>query len=154
MSYVKRIICLANAYKNGGTCVAGIEIEAAEIGRENRKWIGPVSARPTTELRRSECQYENYQTPKVLDILDVPLLRPVPQFHQTENHLIDAARQWVKVGEFPRNQLDQLCDQPRGLWTNGRSTTVGTLRLCQPGRRLGRAAIAFFDPAYGFCNSY
>ena len=123
MSYVKRILCLANAYKNGGTCVAGIEIESPQAVRGG--WIRPVSARPTTELTRYECQYQNNQIPRVLDILDVPLLRPTPQLHQTENHLIDAARPWVKVGEYPRNQLGKLCDQPRGLWTNGGSSVWG-----------------------------
>lgn len=125
MEYVKRIVCLANAYKNGGTCVAGIELDSSETGPGNHKWIRPVSARPTTELTRFECQYQNQQTPRVLDIIDVPLLRPVPRLHQTENHLIDAARQWAKVEEFPRNQLASLCDEPRGLWTNGGSTGVG-----------------------------
>jgi hypothetical protein len=124
MSYVKRIICLANAYKNGGTCVAGIEIEP-EDGRGDIKWIRPVSGRQTRELTRFECQYQNSQTPKVLDILDVPLLQPVPQLHQTENHLIDATRQWIKVGEFRRDPLGILCDQPQSLWANGGSTTVG-----------------------------
>jgi hypothetical protein len=46
MSYVKRIICLANAYQHGGTCVAGIEIESRGTGGGNRKWIRLVSARP------------------------------------------------------------------------------------------------------------
>jgi hypothetical protein len=106
--------------------VAGMEVLEAERGAGVGGWIRPVSARPTTELTQIECKCQNDETPRLLDILDVPLLRPAPQLHQTENHLIDDTRSWLKVGEFPRDSVSQLCDLPRSLWTNSCSTGAGS----------------------------
>jgi hypothetical protein len=70
MSYVKRIVCLANSYKApGGRCIAGKELDSGA-------WIRPISSRATCELQFPEYRYENWTGPKLLDIVDVPLLRP------------------------------------------------------------------------------
>jgi hypothetical protein len=121
MPYIKRIVCLANSYKTGGTCIAGKELLANEYGG----WIRPVSARATAEVWPSESRYENYASPKLLDIIDVPLLNPAPQHHQTENHVIDTTRRWTKVGELPWNMLAELRDQPATLWINSDRTNTG-----------------------------
>src|ERR1700674_4959190 len=121
MAYIKRIICLANSYKTGGTCIAGKEVLANGYGG----WIRPVSARSTAEVWPSESRYENYASPKLLDIIDVPLLNPAPQHHQTENHVIDTTQRWTKVGELPWNVLAELRDQPATLWSNSDRTNTG-----------------------------
>lgn len=121
MAYVKRIVCLANSRKTGGTCVAGKEVQTNGYGG----WIRPVSARPTAEVRTSESRYENNSSPKLLDIIDVPLLNPAPQHHQTENHVIDTAQRWAKIGELPWNALAHLRDQPATLWINSDCTNTG-----------------------------
>ena len=121
MPYLKRIVCLANSFKKGGTCVAGKEVLASGYGG----WIRPVSARPTAELWLAECVYERGGIPKPLDIVDVPLLSPAPRGHQTENHLIDPARSWVKVGQLPLRELPELQDRPAALWINSGSTSAG-----------------------------
>lgn len=128
MPCVKRIVCLANSYKTGGTCVAGKEVLTDGYGG----WIRPVSARPTAEVSVSESRYENYESPKLLDIIDVPLLSPAPQHHQTENHIIDGVQRWVKVGEFPWNALEQLRDHPASLWINSDRTTTGAFNCISP----------------------
>ena len=128
MPYVKRIVCLANSYKTGGTCVAGKEVLTDGYGG----WIRPVSARPTAEVWVSESRYENYESPKLLDIIDVPLLNPAPRHHQTENHIIDGMQRWVKVGELPWNALEQLRDQPASLWINSDRTTTGAFNCISP----------------------
>jgi hypothetical protein len=58
--------------------------------------------------------------------MDVPLLNPAPQHHQTENHVIDTTQRWTKVGELPWEALAQLVDQPATLWVNSDSTSAGT----------------------------
>jgi Dual OB-containing domain len=121
MSYIKRIVCLANSYKTGGTCIAGREVLEQSYG----PWIRPVSARPTAEVMPSESRYEDNSNPRVLDIVDVPLLAPAPQHHQTENHIIDTTRRWKKVGELHWNALAQLCEQPSTLWINRDRTSTG-----------------------------
>lgn len=122
MASVKRIVCLANSYKIGGRCIAGREVlRNGTYGG----WIRPVSARPTAEVTSSEYRYEDKTTPKVLDVIDVPLLEAAPHGHQTENYIIDPERRWVKVGEFPWDRLEQLRERPVSLWINSDSTDAG-----------------------------
>jgi hypothetical protein len=83
LPYAKTIVCLANSYKTGGICVAGKEkLGNGAFGH----WIRPVSDRPGAELSRTECANSNYGAPKLLDVIAVPLLKPVPHGHQIENH--------------------------------------------------------------------
>jgi hypothetical protein len=129
MPYVKRIACLANSYKKGGSCIAGREIlENGEFGG----WLRPVSTRSTAEVRLSECRYQNRASPKLLDVIDVPLLKATPRGHQTENHEIDAKSWWVKVGELPWDRLDQLRERPASLWINSEGTSTGSFNCISP----------------------
>ena len=122
MTYFKTIVCLANSYKApSGRCIVGKEITAEGYGG----WIRPVSGRPYAELSSWEYRYDDGTIPKLLDIVDVPLARPVPHNHQTENHLIDDGRRWVKRGEFPWQKLEELCERPPSLWINSGRTSTG-----------------------------
>lgn len=122
MAYVKRIVCLANSYKPpNGRCIAGREV----VGNEYGGWIRPVSARPTAEVSFSEYKYENNASPRLLDIIDVPLLNADPRHHQTENYIIESSGRWVKRGELPWGALAQLRDQPASLWINSDHTNAG-----------------------------
>jgi len=121
MPYVKRMVCLANSYKApDGRCIAGREM----LGDRFSGWIRPVSARETAEVSFWECRYENQTIPKLLDIIDVRLVRPEPRHHQTENHII-AAGLWTKAGELPWKRLEELLDHPASLWINSDSTSAG-----------------------------
>src|SRR5690242_4940306 len=79
VSYVKRMVCLANSYKTGGRCIAGKEVLANGYGG----WLRPISARASAEVWPAESRYENYATPQLLDIIDVPLLNAAAHNHQT-----------------------------------------------------------------------
>jgi hypothetical protein len=121
MSYLKTIVCLANSYKPpNGRCIAGREILQEAFGQ----WIRPVSARETAEVSFAEYKYENNQTPQILDIVEIPLLRPEPRHHQTENHVIAAGR-WVKKGRLAWNDLENIRDEPESLWINSERTKAG-----------------------------
>ncbi len=119
--YVKRIVCLANSVKLGGSCIAGKEVLANGYG----KWIRPVSERESAEVWDSESRYANHTVPKLLDIIGVPLKNPAPRNHQTENHVIGNTRPWKKCGQLPWNALAQLLDRPTTLWINSDSTHAG-----------------------------
>jgi hypothetical protein len=95
-------------------CIAGLEIEGSQVGG----WIRPVSNRSTEAISLSERRFEDGSEPELLDILEIPMLEPRPHSCQTENHLIDEKYSWVKVGDFPRQQLPQLCEVPNPLWVN------------------------------------
>lgn len=123
MPYVKTIVCLANSYKPpGGRCVAGREIDEKDacLG-----WIRPVSVRPTAEVSLAEYRYKSGQSPELLDIIDVPLLKAVPQSHQTENHVIDARQPWEKKGEIEWEDLERFRDRPESIWINSDRTVPG-----------------------------
>ena len=81
MQSVKRIVCLANSRKLHGRCVAGREWTDGRAGQ----WVRPVSDREHQDVSEYERQYEDGSDPRVLDIIDVPVLDPKPEIYQTEN---------------------------------------------------------------------
>ncbi|MGA2811999.1 MAG: hypothetical protein ABSG16_11405 [Candidatus Acidiferrum sp.] len=130
MPYRKKIVCLANSFKITGRCVAGREIlEGGKYGG----WIRPVSKRPTSELQLWECIYPDNDQPRLLDIMEIPLLGPAPRNHQTENHVIDNSREWIKSGELPWTALPVLEDRPPSLWVNSDRTTTGCFNCVSQG---------------------
>jgi hypothetical protein len=121
MAYTKRIVCLARSLKHGGLCIAGREITPQGLAG----WIRPISSRPSAELTYLEYRYPDGASPQLLDILDVPLLAPAPQHHQTENHLIDPSRPWIKQRALPHAKLKLLAEDPLTLWCNQDHTSLG-----------------------------
>ena len=69
----KRIVCLANARTLTGRCIAGREWIA---GRLPGSWVRPVSERG--DVSEYERQYEDGAEPRVLDIIDIPVIEPRP----------------------------------------------------------------------------
>ena len=121
MQSVKRIVCLANSRKLHGRCVAGREWLGGRAGR----WIRPVSDREHQEVSEYERQYEDGSDPRVLDVIDVPVLEPRPIDYQTENWLLDPEHYWEKVGRLSWFDLPVLADLVAPLWLDGHSTYHG-----------------------------
>ncbi|MCX8005601.1 MAG: hypothetical protein N2688_11720 [Burkholderiaceae bacterium] len=121
MPTVKRIVCLANSRKLGGRCIAGREWRGGQAGA----WIRPVTARPHEEVSEHERQYEDGSDPRVLDLVDIPLLEPRPRVWQQENWLLDPNAYWVRRGRVGWDDLAALADAPAALWHNGCSTYYG-----------------------------
>ena len=119
---VKRIVCLANSRKLSGRCIAGKEISA---DGSSGGWVRPVSERPSEEVSEYERQYANGRDPRVLDIIDVPLLRPMPKDYQQENWLIDNQRYWVNAGRITPDDLNQITDSAAPLWLSNHSSYNG-----------------------------
>jgi hypothetical protein len=122
MPVVKRILCLANSKKMSGRCVAGREVLANGSGT----WIRPVSARPSEEVSEDERQYQDGSDPRILDIIDIPLIRHQPHACQTENWLLDPDYYWTRVRQVGWSELKHYVESPPTLWTNGRSTINGS----------------------------
>ena len=121
MSTIVRIVCLANSRKLNGRCVAGRELQEHGPG----PWVRPVSDRPTEEVSEEERRFQDGSDPRVLDIVDVPLIAECPKDYQTENRLLDAQVYWVKRGLFPREDLGTLQDRANTLWLDGFSSYSG-----------------------------
>lgn len=112
MPEMKRIICLANSRKLNGRCVAG-----KQVG--DGTWVRPVSAREHEEVSEYERQYPDGSDPKVLDLIDIPLIEARPKGYQQENWLLDPDAYWQKAGTANWDELQARLDPPGPLWING-----------------------------------
>jgi hypothetical protein len=121
MPTIKRIVCLANSRKLSGRCIAGKEL----VGGAAVGWVRPVSGREHEEVSEYERQYEDGSDPRLLDIVDVPLVEPRPRGYQQENWLLDSGEYWVYIGRADSNDLATLADPVAQLWVNGHSTYNG-----------------------------
>ena len=119
---IKRIVCLANSRKFNGRCIAGKEL--LSDGRLGR-WIRPVSARETGEVALNECGYQDGSSPRVLDIIDVPVTEAIPEGYQQENWLLAPNFSWKKVGSFRASGLSPFMDTDKALWPEGYSSSYG-----------------------------
>ncbi|MBS5388923.1 MAG: hypothetical protein KHY31_16335 [Clostridiales bacterium] len=88
----REVAILTMSSKNGGYCVAGIDVE-------NGKWIRLVSNDNKTHgaLSNEDIKYQNGQYCKPLDLVQIPIIRNAPLEHQPENVLIDSSKYWRKV---------------------------------------------------------
>lgn len=120
MPTVKRIVCLANSRKLNRYCVAGKEWASSRTG----DWVRPVSGKPHGEVDTLDMLYERGGVPRLLDIMDVPLSKPTPKDHQSENWLISQGR-WGRRGRVGWSQLGSLVDPVAPLWLDGQSTYHG-----------------------------
>ena len=157
MAIVKRMVCLANSRKLNGRCVAGQEL----VGDTPVGWLRPVSNREHEEVSEYERQYEDGSDPRMLDVIDVPLLEAKPKEYQRENWLLDPDEYWRKVGTW--NDLSRLVDPVVPLWINGHSTYNGcndkiSLLLAQSLNsslrfvRVDRLRLSVFKPGEAFGN--
>ena len=119
---IKRIVCLANSRKLAGRCIAGREWQ----GKRGGDWIRPVSGRDGQEVSEYERQYADGSDPRVLDVVDVPLIKRVAGDWQSENWLLDSEWYWWKVGCCSWFDLPALADAPQPLWLDGFSTLHGS----------------------------
>lgn len=121
MAEVKRIVCLANSRKISGRCVAGKQWGAGKPG----SWFRPVSSRPSQEVSEEERRYQDGTDPKLLDIIDVPVLNASPGSFQVENWVLNPKYYWGRVANMAYGDLARLVDAPATLWLNGSNTSAG-----------------------------
>ena len=115
-------------------------------------------------MSEHERQYEDGSDPRVLDIINIPLLEPRPEGWQTENWLLDPETYWRKEGTCSWFDLFGFLDPAAPLWDDGDSTyhgrndrvpleptgsVSGSLRLI----RITRMELAVFKPGEAFGNS-
>jgi hypothetical protein len=122
MGVSKRILCLANSRKPSGRCIAGIEIahDGQPLG-----WIRPISSHGQDAVHDYERQYPDGSEPRLLDIINMPLLKPAPDGCQSENWLLDTSGRWQRTGLADMNLLSRCICKQKAIWANGHSTTRG-----------------------------
>ena len=97
-------VILTKSYKNGGFCVAGINLDTQE-------WVRFVSGDVATHgaITNRDMQYNAYESCQPFDVVRVPVLKPCQNPIQRENYLIDRSRRWEKIGTMDINELLDIC---------------------------------------------
>ena len=85
MSYTKDIVILTCSAKNGGNCVAGIDINTGE-------WVRLV--KPTGPISNTDMICSNGHLSRPLDIVRIVFTSTCPNGCQTENEEIDMTYKW------------------------------------------------------------
>jgi hypothetical protein len=106
------IICLANSWKHGDRCIAG-------INPQTREWIRPVSDLNDGRVPKPMRLIDG-QEPQLLDILEIPLANHGSDFgFEKENRSIMPGK-WRKLGRvYPQNMLP-FCSQNRDILHNAK----------------------------------
>lgn len=116
----KQFVCLANSYKGGGRCVAGIVLENGNPVMQDGipKWIRPVCKTAHGEVPTRLVSHIN-----LLDIVEIDVTSNVPDSYQTENVLFDTNAINV-VGKFSLNNLSNLCDNSQTTLFGNKGSAV------------------------------
>ncbi|MFW5894142.1 MAG: dual OB domain-containing protein [Verrucomicrobiota bacterium] len=118
----KTIVCLANSFRPGGSCVAGIEIIQGQFDG----WIRPISHRADQAINYAEKTLDDGSSLSVLDIIEIAFDEHRPEHHQTENWLITEGSRWRKVGQMaPSDLLPAVLPSTTRLWRPTSSTYTG-----------------------------
>jgi hypothetical protein len=93
-----QIICLANSWKRGERCIAGIDIKT-------KNWIRPICDRFEFGCVPKSIRSLNGQEPKILDVIDIPLNKNYSESDVAlENRQILPGK-WQKIGIVKSQQV-------------------------------------------------
>ncbi|MFB8790771.1 MAG: hypothetical protein U7123_18425 [Potamolinea sp.] len=116
-----QIICLANSWKRGDRCIAGINSLKGQ-------WIRPVSSLPDGRIPK-EMRLIDRREPALLDILEIPLAKTGPDFSFECENLSVLLGTWKKLGQVPPGYLSKYCSKEEYILHNDqRSVTVNFLQ--------------------------
>ncbi|NES82201.1 MAG: hypothetical protein F6K10_12805 [Moorea sp. SIO2B7] len=121
MSSLTRLICLANSWKRGERCIAGITTLKG-------KWVRPVSDLPDGQIPKEMRRIDGLE-PTLLDILAIPLATTGPDYNFESENLSVLPGKWRKVGKVPPEYLLKYYhDQEYILHNNQRYVTVSFMK--------------------------
>lgn len=109
-----RFVCLANSYKEGGRCLAGIELDDNNNAIKKHgqpKWIRPVCNTPHGEVPNQIAEPFS-----ILDILELEVKEYRPENYQSENALFNKAS-IRKIGVFDKRNLEELCEHKKYIFS-------------------------------------
>jgi hypothetical protein len=116
-----RFVCLANSYKEGGRCIAGIQLDESnspQIENGFPKWVRPICTTTYGEIPN-----EIAHPFELLDIIEIHNTQPKPESFQSENTLFDV-QSISKIGEFDQSQLIELCENREYIFKNPFSALI------------------------------
>ena len=74
-------------------------------------------------MSEDERRYADGSDPRVLDIIEVPLLEAAPDGYQVENWILDPQQYWVRRRRVTWERLAELIDDAGPLWWTDDSST-------------------------------
>jgi hypothetical protein len=107
-----QIVCLANSWKEGGRCIAGIDTTRG-------RWIRPVSQLKGGALSVSQCSAIDGAVSRQvqpLDIVDIGTSTPAPELGQPENHALGPTSWRVAGWATAGSLLKFAVDEPQLLY--------------------------------------
>lgn len=115
MSSLKKIICLANSWKKGERCIAGIDLDTG-------KWVRPVcdDLYPQDGRIPQSIRLINSKEPNLLDILEIPLANTGNNFGFESENLSVLAGQWKCSAQARTEDLPKYCHNSTSILHNGR----------------------------------
>ncbi len=103
------ILCLANSWKRGGRCIAGLTRDG--------EWIRPVSETEDGEISEENCMLDIGRPAAPLDVLRIPIKAAAPRPYQPENWAISngtwkflRSRKLVEVQEFLESSVSKAAN--------------------------------------------
>lgn len=140
----REILCLANSWKPGGRCVAGLLPDGS--------WIRPVTATGNGSLAPQMCMLDVGRPVRALDVVRVGVKRAEPRLHQPENWVITDKR-WKFVDARDPSEVQDfldgaLTDEPELFGTT--SNKVAWSRIQQRGTDSSLALVKAANPAFGW----
>lgn len=114
-------VCLANSFKEGGKCVAGILLDNSREQGISKK---PVWIRPVTHSHHGEIPALEVGEIELLDIIEVELTEKEQSLpHQTENYYYVTGSMKLK-GRLTPSDLNQYLDEEHQLIFGNRGKAV------------------------------
>jgi hypothetical protein len=111
-----RFVCLANSFKEGGRCLAGIELDNKNnpiIEKGHSKWIRPICNTP-----HGEVPTKLVANIEVLDIIEIEILGYLKKKDYQSENVFFRENSLRVVGSFKFSQLNQLCDNRLLIFEN------------------------------------
>lgn len=110
-----RFVCLANSFKEGGRCIAGIELDLHNepvFLNGKAKWIRPVH-----DVEHGQIPNNVAEPFETLDIIELEIIAHKPDGYQSENVTFDFESIRV-IGNFNRENLNNLCEKAEMIFGN------------------------------------
>lgn len=117
------IICLANSWKHGERCIAGINPQTGN-------WIRPICSQYPDDGRVPlEIRLIEGEEPKLLDLIDIPLENTGNSFGFESENLNITSGEWRRIHSVPATDVIQYCtEMPYILHNSSKYVTVPYLK--------------------------
>ncbi len=104
-----RIVCLANSYKRGGRCIAGIDLDTGQ-------WVRPIGNGHEGAI--GEERIINGAEPKILDVLEIQLDGDADDRGCQPENKVFKSSPWRKVGTMSVDEIIKYTENSHFLLHN------------------------------------